>query len=149
MVEGTAAERAPAEHPAGGQYSLLAPDATLVKICPQFRGTADGEVLSEDQADAVGFLLVDDKLSILDVIAERYGTAHPHALASRGRELVADALARHLTLELGEREQDIEGESPHRGRGIELLGDGHKRHAMGLEQLDQLGEVGERPGQAI
>ena len=34
MVEGTAAERAPAEHPAGGQYSLLAPHSTPVEIHP-------------------------------------------------------------------------------------------------------------------
>ena len=46
-----------------------------------------------NQANVVGLLSIDDELVVLDVVTERDGAAHPHALASRGRELVADALA--------------------------------------------------------
>ena len=43
--------------------------------------------------------------------------------------------------------QSIEGQPAHRGRGVELLGDRDKGHTMGIEELDQLGEVGKRPRQ--
>src|SRR6202521_3881861 len=108
MVERPAAERAPAEFSAGGQYALLVPNPTLVEVCPQFRDAAQGKVLLEDQADAVRLLLVDHELAVLDLVTERNGAAHPHALAPRGRELVADALAREFPLELGEGGQDVE-----------------------------------------
>ena len=36
-----------------------------------------------------------------------------------------------------------------RGRGVEGLGDRDERHLVGVEELDQLGEVGQRAGQAI
>ena len=45
--------------------------------------------------------------------------------------------------------QSIEGQPAHRGRGVELLGDRDKGHAMGIEELDQLGEVGQRPRQPV
>src|SRR5258708_5257694 len=109
MVEGTTTEGAAAKYPAEGQQALLAPNATPVEIRPQLRNAAEGEVLPEDQADAVGLLVIDHELAILDVVTERDGAAHPHALAARGRKLVADALARELPLELSEGEQDIEG----------------------------------------
>jgi len=51
-----------------------------------------------------------------------------------------DALAGNLSLELGKRQQNVEGKSVHRGRGVVLPGDGHDRHALGFKQLDQLGE---------
>jgi len=35
---------------------------------------------------------------------------------------------RHLPLEMGEREQDIEREPAHRGGGVELLGDRDERY---------------------
>src|ERR1019366_5029892 len=40
--------------------------------------------------------------------------AHPHALGLRRGDLVANALARDLALELGEREQHVERQTPHR-----------------------------------
>ena len=65
------------------------------------------------------------------------------------RELVPDALADHLALELGEAEQDVERQPPHRGRGVELLGDADEGHVVALEHLDQLGKVGERAAQPV
>ena len=67
----------------------------------------------------------------------------------RGRDLVADALGGDLPLELGEGQEHVQGQPSHAGGGIEGLGDGHERDAVGVEQLDELGEVGERAGQAI
>ena len=45
--------------------------------------------------------------------------AHPHAFLLRSRDLVADAFAGDLALELGEGEQHVEGQPPHRCRGVE------------------------------
>ena len=52
-------------------------------------------------------------------------------------------------IELSEGEQHIERQPPHRAGGIELLGRRHERHAVGVEDLDHLGEVGERAGQPV
>ena len=38
---------------------------------------------------------------------------------------------------------------PMRGGGVELLGDRDEGDAAGVEHLDDLGEVGQRPGQAV
>src|SRR3984957_4686763 len=47
------------------------------------------------------------------------------------------------------KEKDVQGQSSHAGRGVERLGDRDERHLMGVEELDQLGEVGERAGQPV
>ena len=94
-------------------------------------------------------VFVDDELPVFDVVAERRQAAHPHALLLGGRDLVADALAGDLALELGKRQQDVERQAPHRRRGVELLGDRHKGDAMLVENVDDLGEVGQRPGQPV
>jgi hypothetical protein len=44
----------------------------------------------------------DDELAVLRLITERRHAAHPHAFLLRGGDLVADALAGHLALELRE-----------------------------------------------
>jgi hypothetical protein len=65
---------------------------------------------------------------------------------------VDDVASGHLaatTLELGKGEQHIEGEPAHAGSCVERLGDRHEGHPVVVEQLDQLGEIGERAGQAI
>jgi len=65
------------------------------------------------------------------------------------RDLVADPLGRQLALELGKGQQNVEGQPAHRGRGVELLGDRDERDRLGVEGLDQLGEVGKRAGQPV
>ena len=67
----------------------------------------------EDHADRLGVRLIHDQLAVLDVVAERHEAAHPHALLAGGRELVADALADHLALELREGQQDVERQPAH------------------------------------
>ena len=70
-------------------------------------------------------------------------------LLAGGRELVADALADHLALELGEGEQDVERQPPHRGGGVERLGDADEGDAVAVEHLDQLGEVHQRAAEPV
>ena len=100
-------------------------------------------------ADAVGLGLIDGDLAVLGVVAERRHAADPKALALGGGDLVPDALGGDLPLELGKRQQHVEGQPPHRGGRVELLGDGDERHVVLVEQLDQLGEVRQRAGQAV
>jgi len=73
--------------------------------------------------DRFGLVRNDCDLSMLGLVAQGNHTADPKALAFGGPDLVADALGGDLPLELGEGQQDVESESPHRGRGVELLGD--------------------------
>ena len=77
--------------------------AGAAQLLRQLRRRADAQEPLEDQPDELGLRLVHHQLAVDDVVAERWGAAHPHALAARRRELVADALADHLALELGER----------------------------------------------
>ena len=37
----------------------------------------------------------------------------------------------------------------HRGRGVELLRHGDERGVMGIQHIDDLREIGERPGKAV
>src|SRR5260221_13352669 len=84
---------------------------------------------------------MDDELAVADLIAERGPSTHPHALFPGGGDLVADALANDLPLELGEGHEHVEGHSPHGGLGIERLRDRHKGYAVMLEGLHQLEKI--------
>src|SRR5829696_6927707 len=64
-------------------------------------------------------------------------------------DLVADALAGDLALELCKRQQHVEREPPHAARRVERLGDGYERDALGIEELDELCEVGQRSGEPV
>jgi hypothetical protein len=99
--------------------------------------------------DPLCFGLLYHQLAILDHVAERDAAAHPHALAPRGGKLVPDALSGHLALELGKGEQHVKREPAHAGRGVELLGNRDEGDAMRVQDLDDLGEVGERAGEAV
>ena len=61
-----------------------------------------------------------------------------------GEPLLAalSALADQLPLELGERQEDVQRQSSHAGRGVELLGDRDEGNAAAVEDLDQLGKIG-------
>src|SRR5712672_2952339 len=82
-------------------------------------------------------------------ITERRYPAHPHPLLLRGGDLVADALADDLTLELRKGQQNVQGQASHRGRRVELLRDRNKGRTSGIEDLDDLGKIGERAGQPV
>src|SRR4029077_11752245 len=123
--------------------------ASPVEISDQLAEGLQFEVTAENGADGLGFGLVDDELLVLGVIAERHRAAGPFALAAGGRDLVPHPLGRQFPLELGKRQENVEGESSHGGGGVELLGDGYERDRSGVKGLDQLGEVGKRAGEAV
>ena len=104
---------------------------------------------AKNHSDRFGFRFVDDELLVLDVVAEGRLAAHPQALLLRGGDLVADALARDLALELRERQQHVESQPTHGRRGVEGLRDRYERNRARVKDFDDFGEVGERAGQAV
>src|SRR5690349_14994699 len=99
--------------------------------------------------DLVSLDLVNNETSVLQTIAERHAATHPHALGLRGRNLVTDALAGDLALELGEGEKHVQRQASHAACRIELLGYADERDAARIQPLDNLGEVRERSRQPI
>ena len=99
--------------------------------------------------DGESILLIDDQLPVLHVIAEGRQATHPHALPLGSGNLIADTFASDLPLELGKREQHVQGEPPHRGGGIELLGYRDEGDALGVEGFHNLGEVEQRTRQPV
>ena len=65
-----------------------------------------------DVADRAGFGGIDDQPPLANVIAQRRHAAHPHALALGGSDLVADALAGHLALELAKESSTLSVSRP-------------------------------------
>ena len=120
-----------------------------VQLPDQQEGRAEVEEAPEDQADQLGLGRVHHQLAVPDVVAERRVAAHEDALAAAGGELVPDPFARELALELREREQDVQRQPAHRGRGAERLRHRDEGDAVPLEHVDQLGKVGERAGQPV
>ena len=51
VVKRSPPERATTQHPTGGQNTLFAEDAALLKIIPQLGDTAERKISLEDQAD--------------------------------------------------------------------------------------------------
>ena len=149
MGERTAREGNAADGLSCLQGPHLGDDASFAQVRHQQVEAAKLEIAAEDGPDAVGLGFIDGDLSVLGVVAQRRHAADPKALALGGGDLVPDALGGDLALELGKRQQHVEGQPPHRGGGVELLGDRDEGHAVLIEQLDQLGEVGQRAGQAV
>lgn len=92
---------------------------------------------------------VNNEATFTDVVTERRHTAHPQPLPLGSRDLVPDSLARDFALELREREQDVERQTPHGGCSVELLGDGDKRDAARIEDFDHFREIGQRAGKPV
>jgi hypothetical protein len=110
-------------------------DTPPIELREQSAHGAELEIEAEDGADRLCFFGHDFELLIDAAIAERHGSANPEALALGRRDLVAHPLADHLALELGKREQDVVREPAYAGGGV-------GGHAVLVEQLDQLGEIG-------
>ena len=85
----------------------------------------------------------------VDVVSQHGNAARPFSLAALGGDLVADAFADDLALELGERQQNVQRQSAHRVGRIELLRDRDERHAVVVERLHDPREVEKRTAQAI
>ena len=129
--------------------ATLGADAARADLARQFRAGADFEEPGEDPAHMTGGLIVDNQFSVLHEITVGRHAPHPHALPAAGGDLVADALGRHLALELGEGEQDVQCQPPHGCGGVERLRHRDEGHAIAVKHLDQLGEVGERAAEAV
>src|SRR5580700_2461476 len=80
-------------------------DSPTAQILRQRGQRAEVQVAAEDDPHSLGFLRIDHELLVARLIAERHRPTHAHALLLRGGDLVANALARDLALELGERQQ--------------------------------------------
>ena len=120
------------DDPLVDEPSSLVPDALSLQHAGQCRRRAEVDELLEDQPYDLGFRFVDHQLSIFDFVAHRDVAAHPHAPLARGGELVADALANHLALELCKGQENVEGEAAHGACGVERLRDRNKGHAVAL-----------------
>jgi hypothetical protein len=68
-----------------------------------------GTAGTEDQSIGIRLAVDHDELVVPHSIPERRHAAHPHPLLLRGGDLVADALANDLALELREGQQNVEG----------------------------------------
>ena len=98
--EGTSGERDAAKGAPIGARAHLADDSPVAEIGQQRPDAAELEIAPEDRSDPLGVLLMDDELLVPAIIAERDIAADPDTLALGGRDLVADALAGDLALEL-------------------------------------------------
>ena len=58
-------------------------------------------------------------------------------------------LADDLALELRKGQQNVQGQTPHRGRRVELLRDRNKGCPSRIEDLDDLGKIIQRAGQPV
>ena len=80
------------------------------------------EVSPEDQSDQFRFFFDNGNLAVLHLVTKGQVASDPQALALRCRDLVPDPLGGDFPFELGKGQKDVEGQPPHRGRGVELLG---------------------------
>jgi hypothetical protein len=117
--EGAHAEADAPHQSAVGTATLFGPDPAAIEVLDQGAHRAKRKIAGEYSADGLRLLGHHDELLVDAPIAERNRPPDPNALALGGRDLVAHPLADHLALELGEREQHIEGEPAHAARGVE------------------------------
>ena len=149
QVKRAARKSLPAGKRAPGSLAPFAHNPQAVKLGFGQGDRAKFRTAPEDEPDGYRLGFVDDEFGVLDVIAERHIAAHPHALCLRRGDLVADALAGDLALELGKGEQHVEGQAPHRSHSVKLLGHRDEVGVIGIEHIDNLREIGERPSEAV
>src|SRR6266516_6831840 len=122
MGEGTSSERDPANRATGLEHSQLGDDPPLAKVGHQAVEAAKLEIATEDGPDPFGLFLNHDDLAVLAGVSEWNYAADPETLALGSRDLVADALGGDFPLELGKRQQHIQGERSRGGAGSDVLG---------------------------
>src|SRR5467141_926404 len=88
----------------------LALDAAGVELVLQQPDRAEFGIAAKNEAHGFRLAVDDDQLAVLRLIPERRHAAHPHPFLLRGGDLVADALADDLALELREGQQNVEGQ---------------------------------------
>ena len=149
QVERAPRERLAAPEATRGARPGFALDPPGFEFVLQQPDRAEFGIAAKDGANDFGLAVDNDELAVLRPIAERRHAAHPHPFLFRGGDLVADALADDLALELRKGQQDVQGQAPHRGRRVELLRDRNERRAPRVKDLDDLGKIGERAGQPV
>ncbi|OSM07641.1 hypothetical protein MAIT1_04601 [Magnetofaba australis IT-1] len=112
------------------------------------RRSALGEA-AEDVAHLFGFIPIDHQFPAADVVSQRGVAAHPEALLAGCGILVADAVCRGLSFELGKTQKNVQRQPPHGGGGVERLGDAGEGDAVALEGLHQPGEIGQGAGKPV
>src|SRR5690242_3435546 len=123
MGEGADAEPY-AAYAAVGTPSAFGADTSLIEFLDDGADRPELEIPPEDRPDCFGLLWDDHELLVDACVPEGNGAADPDPLALRSSDLVSHALADHLALELGERQEHVEGQPTHAARGVERLGDG-------------------------
>jgi len=127
--------------------------AAFAEIFTDRQQRPEFEVPLKDVANPRRLSRVDDEawasVRAVDVVPERRRTAAPFAPLLRRRDLVPDALADDLTLELGERQEDVEREPAHRMGRVEVLGNRDERNLVAIKDLHEAREVHQRPGQTV
>src|SRR5712671_3084994 len=89
----------------------LALDPPSFELVLQQPNRAEFGITAKNNANDLRLTLDHHKLTVLRAIAERRDAAHPHSLSLRGGNLVADALADDLALELRKGQQNVEGQT--------------------------------------
>ena len=75
--------------------------------------------------------------------------AQPFSFGSHRRDFVSNSLADDFTLELSERQQDVQRQPTHRMCRVELLSHRYELRAALVELSHHLGEVEQRTTQSI
>src|SRR5712675_1833370 len=109
QIERAAREWLAAPQATRGARPQLALDAAGFQLVLQQPDRAEFGIAAKDEAHDFRLAVDDDELAVLRLITERRHPAHPHPLLFRGGDLVADALADDLPLELCEGQQNVEG----------------------------------------
>src|ERR1700730_18030988 len=131
-------ERADHEAPSGNGFAIRKEsqsrlDGFSFQRGRQLSDRPQPQIIREDFADE-GRVLGHDLDLLADAsITEGNRSPDPDPLAFGGGNLVPDALADHLALELCERQKHIEGQTPHARGGVEGLGDRNERDVMRVE----------------
>ena len=148
-VDVASRDHAAARRSARSNNSNRQPNVFGIKSGLEPHHAANLKVAPEELANEFRVLLNDVKRAVFDPITEWNCATHPDASLFRGSDFVPDTLARNLALELRERKQHVEGEPSHAGGGVQSLGHRDERDVVFVEQLDELGEVGQRPCQPV
>src|ERR1700730_2030460 len=127
----------------------LALDAAGVELVLQQPDRAAFGIAAKNESHGLRLAFDDDELAVLRPIPERRTASHPHPFLLRGGDLVADALADDLALELREGQQNVEGQAPHRGCRVELLRHRDEGGTPGSDYQSVWEKLGEGGGQRV
>lgn len=100
-----------------------------------------------------GFVAVDDQLRTrpraVDIVAQYGNATGPFATPPLAGNLVANPLADDLSLELCERQQDVQRQPTHRVCRVEVLSDGNERDVLLVERPHDPREVEQRSAEPV